>query len=331
MPTVDSRTFAIGAARGSRIREVSAGIPCARFQAGAYLSAGFHAGRRRRIGSPFPSWEGLPRALQQEISGLGKELAFEAAERGKEGPGELFSAIREFVRRYEEGDFSPGIGALPSGKKRLLPFPCPAAGFADFAPFPTANEAADAFYSEVMAARELAILRQQLRTRIATLLRKERHKLENVGGDEERLAEGLRGGEHGEILKAHLGELRKGMSEFRRIPLDPAKTPVENMNRFFALHKKAKRAVGIVRKRKREVAETVYYLETLEGQLAAAQSREELIAVRQELSQAFAAKKQRGKPKRRGEPQETPVPQVAREEFLGYAILVEEQRETTGS
>ena len=307
----------------SRIREVSPGIPYRPLpRPERIFLPDFTQADAERIGSPVPSWEGISRALQQEIPGIGKELAREAAERGKEGPGELFSAIREFVRRYEAGDYSPGIGTLPSGKKRLLPFPCPAAGFAEFVPFPSANAAADAFYTELAVGRDLAVLRQQLRTRISALLKKERHKLENVGGDEERLEEGLMGGERGETLKANLGELRKGMAEFIRIALDPAKTPVENMNRYFLLHKKAKRAVGIVRKRKREVTETVYYLESLESQLAAAQSREELIAVRQELSQAFPARKQRGKQKRREDPLVSPVPNVAREEFLGYAILV---------
>jgi predicted ribosome quality control (RQC) complex YloA/Tae2 family protein len=213
---------------------------------------------------------------------------------------------------------------LPSGKKRLLPFPCPVAGFTGFTPFADANAAADAYHSEAAAIRELAVLRQQLRSRIFALLKKERHKLENVGGDEERLAEGLKGGEYGEILKAHLQELRKGMTEVAGIPLDPAKTPVENMNRYFLLHKKAKRAVDIVRKRKREVAETVYYLESLEGQLAAAESREELIAVRQELSQAFAPKKARksGKKHRRQDAPKPGVPLVDRLEFAGYTILV---------
>jgi predicted ribosome quality control (RQC) complex YloA/Tae2 family protein len=307
----------------SRIREVAAGIPYRPLpRPERIFLPDFTLADAERVCAL--SFESFPRTLQQEISGLGQELAREAAERGEGGPADLYAAIREFVRRYEESDFSPGIGTLPSGKKRLLPFPCPAAGFTGFTPFAGANAAADAYHSEAAATQELAVLRQQLRSRNSALLKKERHKLENVGGDEERLAEGLKGGEHGEILKAHLQELRKGMTEVAGIPLDPAKTPVENMNRYFLLHKKAKRAVDIVRKRKREVAETVYYLESLEGQLAAAESREELIAVRQELSQAFAPKKARksGKKQRRQDAPKPVVPLVDRMEFSGYTILV---------
>lgn len=310
----------------SRIREISAGIPYRPLPKPERIflpevteadAARFHA----------TAWEGLPRLLQREISGLGQELCHEAAGRGKEDPAALYAALRELVRRYEEGDFAPGIGTLPTGKRRLLPFPCPAAGFSEFSPFPTANEAADTYYGEVAAAQEFAILRQQLRSRLSALLKKERHKLDNVGGDEERIAEGLTRGAQGETLKANLASLHRGMTGFQGIPLDPSKSPVENMNRLFRLHKKAKGAVEIVRKRKREVAETVYYLESLEAQLAEAVTREELIAVRQELAASFVpkqtSKKKPARKDRGAKPSDRPVPpQVERIEFRGHTILL---------
>ena len=304
----------------SRIREVASGIPYRplpkpeRIFLPEFTLA--DAERIRAMG-----WEGLPRALQREVSGLGQELAHEAAGRGKESAGNLFEAVRELVRRYEEDDFSPGIGTLPTGKKRILPFPCPAAGFVDFSPAPSANEAADLFYGEIAQNLEDAVLRQQVRSRLSALLRKERHKLENVGGDEERLKEGFKGGERGETLKANLASLRKGMADFRGIPLDPAKTPVENMTRYFLLYKKARRATEIVRRRKREVSETVYYLESLEAQLAAAETRDDLLAVRQELSGSFAPRKQ-GKRKPAKTVGKAVLPQVEERPFRGYTLLV---------
>jgi len=266
-------------------------------------------------------WEGLARVLQKEVSGLGQELAHEAAGRGKGGAADLYAAVRELVRRYEEDDFSPGIGTLPTGKRRLLPFPCPEAGFVDFSPAPSANEAADLYYGETARNHEDAVLRQQIRSRLSALLRKERHKLENVSGDEERLEEGRKGGELGETLKANLASLRKGMAEFRGIPLDPAKTPVENMTRYFHQHKKARRAAEIVRKRKREVSESVYYLESLESQLASASTREDLLVVRQELSASFAPRKQ-GTKKPAKPAGRTVPPQVEEHVFRGCTILI---------
>ena len=268
--------------------------------------------------------EGLSRALLNSIAGLGRELANEAARQGKDGPEPLLNALGKLASRYEENEFEPGIGTLPDGKRRILPFPCPAAGFLEFQPFPTANEAADWFYTEVAENHDLAVLRQQLSSRITALLKKERHKLENVSGDEERLAEGLEGSARGETLKANLPELSKGMSSFLGIPLNPALSPVENMNRYFRLARKAKNATEIVRKRKREVAESVYYIESLEAQLEAARTRDEYIAVRQELSASFSSRA-KTPPKRKGGRVVTqrPIPpQVDTVEFRDFTILV---------
>ena len=193
----------------SRIREVVPGIPYRPLPrpARVFLPDVTRDDAARIFSS---GWEGIPKALQDNVAGLGREVACEAATRGQESPDALYEALRHLVRRYDESDFDPGIGTLTSGKRRILPFPCPAAGFVDFIPFPTANAAADAFYAEVAGAREIAVLRQQVNSRIAALLKKERHKLENVGGDEERLVEGLQGTARGETLKANLGCAEEG-------------------------------------------------------------------------------------------------------------------------
>jgi predicted ribosome quality control (RQC) complex YloA/Tae2 family protein len=307
----------------SRIRQVLPGVPYRPLPPPARVFLP-EVTRKQAAEIHARGWEGLPKALQESVAGLGREVAHEAAARGRESPEALFAALRDLVRRYEESDFSPGIGRLPNGKRRILPFPCPAAGFVEFQPFPTANDAADRYYADVSESREFATLRQQLSSRIAALLKKERHKLENVGGDEDRLLEGLAAGAHGETLKAHLGALKKGMDSFGGIPLDPAKTPVENMNRCFRAARKAKGAMEVVRRRKREVTEGIYYIESLEAQLDAARTRDELIAVRQELSASFAPRvRAAGKSKARRSDLPRPVtPQVEMVSFRGYTILV---------
>ncbi|MCR4310314.1 MAG: NFACT family protein [Deltaproteobacteria bacterium] len=294
----------------SRVREVVPGIPYRPLPKPARIFLP-DVTRDDAVRIFASGWEGVPKALQDSVAGLGREVAHEAAARGQESPEALYEVLRDLVRRYEESDFAPGIGTLTGGKRRILPFPCPAAGFADFLPFPTANAAADAFYAEVAESREIAVLRQQVTSRIAALLKKERHKLGNVGGDEERLVEGLQGTARGETLKANLGALKKGMDSFQNIPLDPAKTPVENMNRYFRLARKAKGATEIVRKRKREVAESVYYLESLEAQLEAARTRDDVIAVRQELSSSFPSRVKPSTKKRSGR-KDAPVPSSRR-------------------
>ena len=307
----------------SRIREIVPGIPYHPLPrpARVFLPEVTRDDAARIFAS---GWKGIPKALQENVAGIGREVAHEAATLGQASPDALFDVLRDLVRRYEANDFAPGIGTLTGGTRRILPFPCPAAGFVDFLPFPGANAAADTHYAEIAQMREIAVLRQQVKSRIAALLKKERHKLENVGGDEERLVLGLLGTERGETLKANLGSLRKGMDTFRNIPLDPAKTPVENMTRYFRLARKAKGATEIVRKRKREVAESVYYLESLEGQLEDTRTRDDVIAVKQELSSSFPSRVKPSAKKKfaRKDAPRPVIPQVEKVEFRGYAILV---------
>src|SRR5512138_2951476 len=275
---------------GSAIREVAPGVPYRPLpKPERIFLPDFGPGDAEAVWSAGMT-EGLGRALQRAVTGLGRELADEAAASGSGSPAALFAAVGELARRYEAGDSEPCIGALPSGKSRLLPFPCPGAGFLSFERFDSANAAADHFYGVVTAARDIATMRQQIGSRLNALLRKERNTLEKVAADSERLNEGLKGGAAGETLKYALREIRKGMTGFRGIPLDPAKTPVENMERYFRLAKKARSAEEIVRKRVRDVTESVYYLESLEGQLAEGETVESLLAIRQELASAYAAK-----------------------------------------
>jgi predicted ribosome quality control (RQC) complex YloA/Tae2 family protein len=116
------------------------------------------------------------------------------------------------------------------------------------------------------------------------------------------------------------------MTEFRGIPLDPARTPVENMERYFRLAKKARAAEDIVRRRIRDVTESVYYLESLESLLAGAETPGEVAAIRQELAAAHAAKPGRGaaaaKGKKKAAAAQPLVPQVDRVEFRGYTLYV---------
>src|SRR5512134_651477 len=163
----------------SRIREVAAGIPYRPLPPPTRVFLP-DVTREDALRIFAGGWEGLPKALVSSVAGLGREVSREAVARGEGSADALYDALRELVRRYEESAFSPGIGTLANGKKRILPFPCPAAGFVDFAPFPSANAAADAFYAEVAEGRDLAVLRQQLSSRISALLKKERQKLDNV-------------------------------------------------------------------------------------------------------------------------------------------------------
>jgi predicted ribosome quality control (RQC) complex YloA/Tae2 family protein len=284
----------------SRIRPVAAGIPYAPLPPPErpFLP---DFGEEDAAEAFADRWEGLGRALLRRVSGIGPDLAKEIASRGEESPGALLAAARETARRYAEDDLPVCIGTLPDGKGRLLPFPCPGAGFVGHRPFPPqggdgerpggpANRAADEFYAAVAEARDVSVLRQRAVSRLHALLKKERGTLEKVEGDVARLSEGLKGRERGEILKGALPLLSKGMTAWEGVPLDPAKTPLENMELHFRRYKRAKGAVEVVAARRREVADSVYHLESVELLLEEARGKEEYLEILRELAEAHPAR-----------------------------------------
>jgi predicted ribosome quality control (RQC) complex YloA/Tae2 family protein len=90
------------------------------------------------------------------------------------------------------------------------------------------------------------------------------------------------------------------MASFEGVPMDPARTPQENMERHFRVYKRAKGAVEVVEARRREVADSVYHLESLELQLEGARGREEYLEILREMAEAHGRKEAAG---RAGAPQ----------------------------
>ena len=107
----------------SRVREVVPGIPYHPLPrpARVFLPDVTRDDAARIFAS---DWDGIPKALQENVAGIGREVAHEAATRGRESPDALYGFLRDLVRRYEESDFSPGIGTLSSGmsRKESIPF-----------------------------------------------------------------------------------------------------------------------------------------------------------------------------------------------------------------
>jgi len=124
---------------------------------------------------------------------------------------------------------------------------------------------------------------QELATAIASALRKERKSAEKrLARLQADLAEADQAGEiqrHGELLKGHLSELKPGMSEIRvrdyetdkqlTIPLDPAKSPRDNLEATFKRYQKLVRrltkAGGQLEMAQRRVEEIAGYEAELEA------------------------------------------------------------------
>ncbi len=94
-----------------------------------------------------------------------------------------------------------------------------------------------------------------------------------IRADEKRLKEFAERSHEGELLKANLGKMRKGMATIevldwnsgqnRKVALDPALSPIENMERIFKKSAKGKRGERAVGQRLSETLEEKQALEDL--------------------------------------------------------------------
>ena len=138
------------------------------------------------------------------------------------------------------------------------------------------------------------------RGRLAADLRRERKRREialgKVESDIERASARRREREVGELLKGAFGNLRQGLSSIevvdyyspdmplRRIELDPALGPRENVERYFQRARKAERAVKILGERMENLRAEAERLRSLEDRLAQVTDTESLASLESEAS-----------------------------------------------
>ena len=119
----------------------------------------------------------------------------------------------------------------------------------------------DALYTdktvEVLTDDRRGALRKQLRRALS----KRERLLVKIREDLERALRGKEAGQQGELLKGALGQVRRGMRSVEvqnyfdpvipsvEISLDPARTPVENVELYFKRYKKSLRGIPIIEER----------------------------------------------------------------------------------
>lgn len=156
------------------------------------------------------------------------------------------------------------------------------------------EQAIEIHYREVESAtrheREVA----QLRRSVTQLVGRQQRLGEKLAADHARAAEGTAFANFGHLLKGNLHAVKKGMTSVAvldfegqpvEVPLDPKRSPVENMERYFRRSKKLLCALPeIERRQSRVVEESVWLREFLD---ALAQAGPERLA---ELEAEFAKK-----------------------------------------
>ena len=86
-------------------------------------------------------------------------------------------------------------------------------------------------------------------------------------------------------------------SEDITIPLDPAKTPLENAKKYFAKYNKLKRTYEALSKLTLETRQEVEHLESISNALDIALEEEDLVELKEELTEYGYIKRKRGNQK----------------------------------
>jgi predicted ribosome quality control (RQC) complex YloA/Tae2 family protein len=195
---------------------------------------------------------------------------------------------------------------------------------------PSPNRAAEAYYERLIEQRHFASLRTELSSRIRKGLARTERLATALSEDlqaADRIDEYLQAGE---LILAHLKDLRTGMAgadltgydgKTVSVVLDPKRSPSRNADLYFKKHKKARTGRGIISARLRGVSDEAVYLKSLLIDLEQANDIDALIAVRSELAARGHGVKQPAHPGRKM--QQVPVsPAIRRVLFKGWDILV---------
>ena len=174
---------------------------------------------------------------------------------------------------------------------------------------PSLSALLDAFYAEKdeaerlrAASRDLTKLLNQNRERVTRKIARQR---EELLASEKREQKRL----FGDLINANLGVIPKGASSAEVvnyydeacgtiiIPLDPAKTPAQNAQKYYKDYRKAQTAAVVLQEQIAAGEEEQLYLETVADALSRAGSVREIAELRQELASGGYIRLPRGKQK----------------------------------
>lgn len=197
-------------------------------------------------------------------------------------------ASRQPSPQPSAGEWVAGITTRPNGKRKLT-----VSATSDDEVFPSMNVAADAFFGPKLRGLLLEGLRREVARPVKAAIAALERRTQKIRGDLERLAEFASLGDQGELLKANLSRIRKGMTEIdvrdwvsgepRRITLDPARDPVANMERKFKAAARGKRGQSVAQERLERTLEEKRGIEELLYFIDAAQDADELDQLADEI------------------------------------------------
>lgn len=166
-------------------------------------------------------------------------------------------------------------------------------GLADgFNAGPSPNKSAEQYYEHLIEQRHIATLRTELISRIKKDLAKTIRLIRALSGDLRSADRVEEYRQAGDLILAHLKELRTGMERAdlvgydgrtMEVLLDPKRSPAGNAELYFKKYKKARIGRDIIAERLRWTAEEASNLKSLLTDIEAARDVDALMSIRSEL------------------------------------------------
>ena len=253
-------------------------------------------------------WRALVGGLRGTSPLLAREIAFRALgqPRAKVAQVErltpLLEAIHALLVPLEEGRWQPTIVEEEGEPAVYAPYPLMHRGEAQR--MPSLSQAIEACIVAITSQDPYAAAKRPLRERIDAARARLEHRRQAVQGSVSRAARAEEWREWGNWILTYAHSIGPRQSELvietgdgegLTIPLDRAKTAVENAQSYFARYRKAQRAAEGGPDRLEEVVLSLQDLEQIETDLDLAASRPEIEEVRGMLVDGGYLKKKRGK------------------------------------
>ncbi len=240
-----------------------------------------------------PSDVSFKRWLLDNITPMTPMMADElsAAVVGGRSRHEVLCSFRD---RWLAGDFTP-CHFVWHGRRVLSSLLPEFIEISEVQRFAGMSEAADAFYGDASEDAVFGSGKGELERIVRKAMQRLEKRLEHIAAEAVRGQDFDRQRQLGDLLLANLFRLHRGLPEVTvddwfvdppqqvRIPLDSALTPQENAEAFFRRHRKGKRGVEHIARRRKETGDDLDWLAGVALAIEEAETAIELQAIRQEL------------------------------------------------
>lgn len=282
----------------------------------------------------YQSYTGISPIMASEIctrAGLDASLASQQIEQAQAE--RLFAALRKTMQAVSAGEFHPAIYYQPENG-RIVDFAVlEMQQFAALAKkdYPSVSALLEGFYQEKDQAAHIRQRAQDIRKLVSNHIERCVKKKE-IQRKTRRETNGMAlWKKKGELLTANIYAVPQGVTCFRtvdyyeesmpeiEIAIDPAKTPAENAQKYFAKYNKAKRTLAALEIQEKQNEEELVYLESVLNALENAKDDADLSEIRTELAESGFLRRQ---PQKKGAQKPKKAKPLRYISSDGYEILV---------